>query len=312
MDRREMAIFTTVMRLGSVTAAASALGMAQPSVSKAIALSEHRLGFRLFDRVRGRLTPTAEAMLVLEEAMRIEEELSRFDRYLDNVRHLRAGQLRVAATPALALTMLPLAAMAFRKDLPEYGLVLDMHLNHEIAGVVERGQYDLGLAVIPASDETATLRSVRHGRIVCVLPATHPMAALPTIRWEHIKPAEFIYITTDTRLVALLAAGIPDFLSRLQSAVETNRYTIAVNLVRQGVGVTLIDEFTMVGADIEGLAVRPFEPELRISLAAAANPRRAAKQALSRFLAAVDMAFQAHDGQAPGAEHLTELGRGTE
>lgn len=295
MDRREVEIFTTVMRLGSVTAAASALRMAQPSVSKAIALTEHRLGFRLFDRVRGRLTPTAEALLVFEEAMRIEDELSRFDRYLDNVRHLRAGQLRVAATPALALALLPLAATEFRRELPDYGLALDMHLNHEIAAVVERGQYDLGLAVVPASDETETLRPVRRGRIVCVLPASHPMAKLPAIRWEHIDPTEFIYITTDARLVALLAAGIPDFLSRLQSAIETNRYTIAVNLVREGAGVTLVDEFTMVGTDIEGLAVRPFEPELRVTLAAAVNPRRTAKQTLPRFLAAVETVLRGHD-----------------
>ncbi|WP_051660883.1 LysR substrate-binding domain-containing protein [Bosea sp. 117] len=298
MDRREMAIFTTVMRLGSVTAAASALGMAQPSVSKAIALTEHRLGFRLFDRVRGRLTPTAEALLVLEEAMRIEEELSRFDRYLDNVRHLRAGQLRVAATPALALTMLPLAARIFRRALPDYGLVLDMHLNHEIAGVVERGQYDLGFAVVPSSDETETLSAIRRGRIVCVLPADHKLASSPTIRWEQVDPAEFIYITTDARLVALLEAGIPDFRRRLQSATETNRYTIAVNLVRQGAGLTVVDEFTMVGVDMRGLAVRPFEPELRVSLAAAVNPRRMAKKALRPFLDAVDTVLGPDAGAA--------------
>lgn len=287
MDRREMTIFTTVMRLGSVTAAATALGMAQPSVSKSISLMEHRLGFRLFERVHGRLIPTAQAALVLEEAMRIEEELSRFDRYLNDVRHLRAGQLRVAATPALALNLLPLVATMFREELPDYGLALDMHLNHEIAGLVERGQYDLGLAVIPTADEREGLTVVRRGRIVGVLPLTHPLAVQPAIRWEEIDPAELIYITTDARLVMLLAAGVPDFLHRQQSATETNRYSIAVHLVRQGMGVTLVDQFTMIGATAEGLAVRPFEPELSVSLVMALGTRRIARKAVELFVASI-------------------------
>lgn len=293
MDRREMTIFTTVMRLGSVTAAATALDMAQPSVSKAIALMEHRLGFPLFERIRGRLIPTAQAALVLEEALRIEDELARFDRYLDDVRHLRAGQLRVAATPALALNLLPLAAAMFRRDLPDFGLALDMHLNHEIAGLVERGQYDLGLAVIPTADEREELTVVRRGRIVGVLPTAHPLAAQVAIRWEEIDPAELIYITTDARLVMLLAAGIPDFLNRQQSATETNRYSIAVHLVRQGMGATLVDEFTMIGAAAEGLAVRPFEPELKVSLVMALGARRIARKAVERFVASIHAVLDA-------------------
>lgn len=287
MDRRELGIFLTTVRLGSVTAAANALRIAQPSVSKAIALTERRLGFQLFDRVRGRLLPTAEASLVLDEAMRIEEELSRFDRYLDSIRHFKSGQLRVAATPALALSLLPRAAIEFRRTLLDFGLVLDMQLNHEIAGVVERGQYDVGLAVVPATDESTVLKPVRRGRIVCVLPAEHPLAARDTVRWNDIDPAELVYITTDRRLVALLANGVPGFDDRLASAIETNRYTIAVNLVRVGAGVTLVDEFTMIGLDMSGLAVRPFTPELAVSLVAAIGDRNLTRKTAPRFLDAV-------------------------
>ncbi|WP_204950797.1 LysR family transcriptional regulator [Methylopila capsulata] len=284
-----MAVFLAVMRLGSATAAAAALGCAQPSISKTIALVERRLGFRLFDRVGGRLSPTFEAELVLEEAMRIEDELSRFDRYLDNVRGLRTGQLRVAATPALALSLLPLAAAIVRKDLPGFGLVLDMQLNHEIPAMVERRQYDLGLAVIPTADESAAVDVVRRGRIVCVSPAGHALASSPAIRWEQIDPAEIIYVTTDARLVALLAAVAPEFLRRLRSATETNRYTIAVNLVRQGLGLTLVDEFTLAGHDLEGVAVGAFEPALNVSLVSVTPPSRKAKTAVRHFLDAVDV-----------------------
>ncbi|MCS0497772.1 LysR substrate-binding domain-containing protein [Ancylobacter sp. MQZ15Z-1] len=295
-----MTIFSTVMRLGSLTAAATSLGIAQPSVSKSIALMEHRLGLRLFERVRGRLVPTAEAGLILGEALRIEEELSRFDRYLDDVRHLRAGQLRVAATPALALNFLPLVARKFRQQLPSYGLSLDMHLNHEIAGLVERGQYDIGLAVIPSADEREDLMVLRRGRIVCVLPQAHPLATSPAVHWEDIDPAELIYITTDARLVMLLSAGIPGFLHHRQSATETNRYSIAVRLVRQGMGITLVDEFTIIDAEAEGLTMRPFEPELKVSLVMALDSKRVARKALNEFTTSIHLTLDEELGSPRG------------
>lgn len=294
MDRREIEIFIAVMRLGSVTAAAQALGMAQPSVSKAIALSERRLGFALFDRVRSRLVPTAEAQLIMEEAMRIEGELARFDRYLSSIRHLQTGQLRVAATPALALSLLPLVAASVRLRLPNYGFVLDMHLNHEIPGAVERGQYDLGLAVVPATDESDTLRPLRRGRMVAVLPLDHPLARASSVAWPDIDRADFIYITTDARLIALLATKVPAFTRRLSSAIETNRYTTAVNMVRNGGGVTLVDEFTLVGEDMSALAVRPFLPETEVSLVATTSPFGAPKRALGPFIEEIENILSRH------------------
>lgn len=162
-----------------------------------------------------------------------------------------------------------------------------MHLNHEIAGLVERGQYDIGLAVIPTADEREDLAVLRRGRIVSVLPHTHPLATARTIHWEDIDPAELIYITTDTRLVMLLSAGIPGFLNRRPSATETNRYSIAVRLVRQGMGITLVDEFTIIDAEAEGVVMRPFEPELKVSLVMSLDPKRVARKALNAFTTSV-------------------------
>lgn len=293
MDRREIEILITVMKLGSMTAAAATLNLAQPSVSKAIALTERRLGFRLFDRVKGRLKPTAEAGLVIEEALRIQDELSRFDRYVDSIRYFKSGQLRVAAMPASALSLLPLAAVKFRKSMPGYGLVLDMQLNHEIPRAVERGQYDLGLTVVPEAEETDFLRPIRRGRIVCVLPSSHALATQREIRWDDIDPTELVYVTTDARLVALLAMKLPGFDRRAASAIETNRYTIAVNLVRQRVGITVVDEFTLIGVDMEGLVVRPLQPKIALSFVAVTGQREAAKKAIPHFLSAIEAVFAA-------------------
>ena len=66
---REMEVFRRIMERGSITAAAAALGVSQPSVSKTLQQAEERLGFKLFTRQRKRLIPTTEADALFPEAL---------------------------------------------------------------------------------------------------------------------------------------------------------------------------------------------------------------------------------------------------
>ncbi len=284
MDQRQIEIFLAVIRIGSVTGAADSLAMTQPAVSKSIAQMERVLDFKLFERLRGRLVPTNEAAMVFEEALHLYEETERFGRFLENVRHYKAGQLRLAATPALALILAPIAVAQFRKDFPNYGLALDMQLNHEIPEAVERRQYDLGLLVIPTVDEVPHYRMLKRGTMVCVMSRGHPLATLREVTWADIAPHDLIYITTDMRLVNLLRECIPDFSERPGSALETNRYSIATNMVSQGLGVTLVDEFTLMGMQHQNLLVRPFVPHIPVSLVAAITSGRSPKRSALDFL----------------------------
>ncbi|WP_117148131.1 LysR family transcriptional regulator, partial [Klebsiella pneumoniae] len=102
------------VQLGSVTAAAAQLAMSQPSVSKSLALIEQQMGFSLFERYQGKMQPTAEARALYKEALRVHQDRLRFERFVDHIRQYRVGQLRVCATPALALNILPLAVARFR------------------------------------------------------------------------------------------------------------------------------------------------------------------------------------------------------
>ncbi|WP_250981561.1 LysR family transcriptional regulator [Rahnella sp. CG8] len=287
MSSKQLDVFVKVVQLGSVTAAAQALGMSQPSVSKSLALVEQQIGFTLFERANGKMVPTPEAEQVFEEAMRMQEGMARFERFLDHVRRYRFGQLRICATPALAINILPLAAAMFRQEFPDYGLVLDMCLNNDIENAVGQGQYDLGFIIQPEESSTPVGNLVCRGEIVCVMPQTHPLAAQAAVTWDDIDPRELIYITTDPRLIAMMSAAIPGFRERPVSALETNRYTMAVNLVRQGAGLTLVDEFTLSGTNIDGLSIKPFIPKLPIAITAITAGRSVAAQPTERFIKAM-------------------------
>ncbi|MDT4879650.1 Bacterial regulatory helix-turn-helix protein, lysR family [compost metagenome] len=59
------------MRCGTVTGAAAMLNISQPALSQILLHAEDQLGFKLFNRVRGRLVPTQEAEELYSQAEHI-------------------------------------------------------------------------------------------------------------------------------------------------------------------------------------------------------------------------------------------------
>jgi len=61
LNLRQIETFRAVMTTGSISGAAKLLFISQPAVSRSLAHMEQRLGFALFERVKGRLYATPEA-----------------------------------------------------------------------------------------------------------------------------------------------------------------------------------------------------------------------------------------------------------
>ena len=62
MRARQLEVFTAMMKAGTVTAAAQMLNISQPALSQILIHTEDNLGFLLFNREKGRLFPTPEAL----------------------------------------------------------------------------------------------------------------------------------------------------------------------------------------------------------------------------------------------------------
>lgn len=88
MNERQINAFRQVIRLGSVTAAARALSVSQPAVSRLIGDLEAGLGFPLFERRAGKLYPTPDARNLASEVERMFYGLERLERFARDMRGL--------------------------------------------------------------------------------------------------------------------------------------------------------------------------------------------------------------------------------
>src|SRR6185503_2799532 len=89
--------FHAVARHKSFTAAARALRIQQPSVSRSVRLLEEALGVALLERHPRGVELTAAGQRVYERSVRVFEEVENIQRIAEDERGVCRGPLRVAA-----------------------------------------------------------------------------------------------------------------------------------------------------------------------------------------------------------------------
>ena len=106
-DLLSLDLLTTIVRLGSVSAAAAAHGVSQPSASSRIMRLERQIGVRLLDRSPGGSVPTAEGALIAAWADSVLTAMARVDVATAALRKPRGRVLRAAVGTRIASDFLP-------------------------------------------------------------------------------------------------------------------------------------------------------------------------------------------------------------
>ncbi len=181
---RQLSTFREVMRSGSISQAARAVGRTQPAVSTMIQTLEDQLGFQLFTRTQGKLNPTPEAYFFLEECEEILTRIERAERTLERISRVQSGTLKVACHPAASSIFLPQIMTKFLQDRSDFRVSLIMRSSDMIEDLIASQQYDVGFSETP--NPRASIRQIDFDLdCVCVLRSDDPLARL-----DHITPQD--------------------------------------------------------------------------------------------------------------------------
>ncbi|MFE5641549.1 LysR family transcriptional regulator [Rhodococcus sp. NPDC056516] len=171
MDVRQMEYFLAVVDNGGINRAASALHVAQPSLSQSIRKLESELKTELFHRVgRGLvLAPAGEALV--GPARRVLREMDAAQVAVREVRALERGRIDIAALSDMSTDPLSVWVARFRVKYPNIRMRIEER--DDLAGVLElvkSGACELGVTMLPLPrEEFASADAVRQ-RFVLVLP----------------------------------------------------------------------------------------------------------------------------------------------
>jgi len=257
MNLRQIEVFRAVMVAGSVTDAARLLHVSQPGISRMLAHIELKLGLRLFERRRGRLTPTPEAEALFAE---VEEVYRGVQRIGQRARELESGgglALKVLASPSTALEVVPRALAALAATRPTARLYLEAQLVREMVRQLVAHEADIAVSTLPVEHALLSSETVGAWSLGCVFPADHPFVRRRSVGPRDLRAERLIAFSADTPQGRLVDAWRRRDRAWPPAKIEVRSGQAACSLVACGAGVAVVDDLTArlwLGA---GLAFRP-------------------------------------------------------
>ena len=146
MRLRDLHVFATTVRLGSMAKAAKELGVSQPAVSEVIAELEHTLGVRLLDRVPRGVEPTVYGSALLRRSIAAFDELRQGIKEIEFLCDPTAGELRIGCPESIAAGYLQPVIARFTKAHPRVVLDVDTVNTQSFSPKLRERSLDLVLA----------------------------------------------------------------------------------------------------------------------------------------------------------------------
>ncbi len=258
---RQMEVFRAVMLTGSINAAAKMLYVSQPAVSKLVSHTETTLGLRLFERTKGRLMPTAEAQALFREVEQVYQAALSVDEFARALALGPASLLRVSCSPSLATSIVAPAIVELKRQLP--ALSVDWHttLMADMPLEVLSKAVDVAITSMPIEHEHLDVVPFMRGRMVCVVPPGHRLAAAEPIALSELIGEPMVLFRRDIPFGTMIARACQQANVELESVVDVTRADQALALVKGGLGLAIVDEFA---AEAQGLIIRPLIEELEL------------------------------------------------
>ncbi|EMM6715194.1 hypothetical protein AF48_01054 [Klebsiella aerogenes MGH 62] len=256
MKLRHLVIFYAVMTCGSLSRAAESLNISQPAASKALKNAELKLGFKLFQRVRGKLLPSSEALTLFEKAQSIYQDLDNLRLLADNLARDPRAKITLGCLPSLGLSLVPELVTDFYQQ--NSNLVMTLTTEHTETLVKKLDLREIDLAL--------TLQPVQQGEIITTLIAEVPLVYIDRDYRQGAVDIKEIdqqrWISPGPHSLSAAIASRRDF-STTRLNVQT--YYMATEFVKRGIGCSITDIFSA-RHNLSPEMIHPITPPMKINL----------------------------------------------
>lgn len=284
---RQVEVIRAVMIAGTIQGAADLLHVSAPGVSRLIRHAEDSLGVRLFERKAGIFVPAPEARTLFEMLHLVHRQMEHLNKALDDLQQGRDFALSFASAPSIAQFIAARAIRGLRQRFPDLRIDLNILKIEETLDylLLEQGEFVMMSSPVenPAVDNTALAR----GRIVAILPEGHPLAAQPVVSVHDLVRHPFIGVDPRDPYGEILARPFREAGLDPVHAMRGRFAQTTVSLVRHGLGVAVIDEFSVAEVYMPGLVRRPLKEKAAITAWVVQKKGRTlsgfAEHAISRF-----------------------------
>lgn len=255
---KQLRAFCHAARAGSVSAAAEAVSLSQPTVSLQIQALERELDTVLFERRGPRIQLTPEGTLLFELAQPLVQGIDGLqETFAAQCGRLDRGRLDIAAGESTILYILPEPVRQFAGQYPGIELQLHNVTGRDGLAMVRADEVDLAVgSMLEVPDDIRYIPIVTY-RPTLITPLGHPLADKPEVSLQDI--AEHGLILPPRHLSTW---RLVDLVFRQQGLsynvrLEAGGWEVIKKYVALGLGISIVTDVCLTGEEL--LARRPLE-----------------------------------------------------
>jgi DNA-binding transcriptional LysR family regulator len=245
MELGQIEAFVEAQRRGSITRAAAALELTQPTLTARLRGLEQELGAQLLVRSRRGVSLTPIGRRFLPRAQAALEAVRRGVAETKAAREGRGGRLALGLATDLALYIAPIALARFARAHPDVEISVRSGRSHAVAESLRADEIEIGLtSQLVALPELAS-RPLFEESVPVVVGRTHALASRARVDIEELARSGLVMRDPAAYLHAITIAYFADAGTAPRILMELNNTEACKRVVQAGLGAALLPQMAI-------------------------------------------------------------------
>lgn len=241
----DLRAFVTVGELQSFAAAAKALHLSQPALSRRISHLEEMLEVRLIDRTTRNVELTLLGRRFLAQVRGLVDELDRSLLSVRDAAQLEEGDVTVGCVFSAVHHFLPPLMLKFRAQHPGVLIRIIEEGADEVLASVKQGEADFALNYIGMQDPDLDFTPLLKEPYVLAVPAGHTLARRRAVRWEELADYPLARVSHASRNRLFIDQALAELPPLPKPVCEVRHASTLIGMVEKGIGIAVVPKISL-------------------------------------------------------------------
>jgi DNA-binding transcriptional LysR family regulator len=260
---RQIEVIRAIMITGTIAGAAKLLNVSAPGISRLMKHTERSLRLKLFERRQGRYVPTPEAKDIFEQINGVYRKVDDLHSMLARIERGGDVEFKLGSVPSICHVMVPRAIERLRRKHPDLRIDINILKIEEALDYLLLGKGEIVAMSYKLDHPGLDFVPLAMGELLCIVPQNHPLAGYSSISAREIVQHQLIGIDPTDPYGRIMSEIFQRQGLQYEMAIKARFGTTVCSLVRAGLGIAIIDQFTVAHGSMQGIATIPIEEPTR-------------------------------------------------
>ncbi|AWL92322.1 MULTISPECIES: LysR family transcriptional regulator [Bradyrhizobium] len=253
MTLRQVEVIRAVMVTGTIGGAAKLLNVSAPGISRLVKYTERSLGIRFFQRQNGRYFPTPEAENIFEQINGVYKKVDDLSEIISKIGRGGLSELRIGSVPSISQVMVPRAIERVRRRYPDLGIDINILKLEEAIDYLMLGRGECVAMSYRLEHSGLDFMPLASGELYCIVPPGHELAGRKQVSAAEITRYPLIGIDPNDPYGRIMAEIFARNRLAYNITIRARFGTTVCALVKAGLGIAIIDQFTVAHGGYPGI-----------------------------------------------------------